>query len=114
MLYEVITTFFTTVSTAKNGDISSIVPMVSHHDHTEHEVMIIVTEQGLADCRGTNPKQRAKKIIENCAHPDYRPMLQEYFDRAQKEQPNQHTPHLISEALSWHDRFNKTGSMKLK
>lgn len=107
-------TFFTTVSTAKNGDISSIVPMVSHIDHTEHEVMIIVTEQGLADCRGTSPKQRAEKIIKNCAHPDYRPMLEEYFARAQKEQKHQHTPHLIGEALAWHERFNKTGSMKLK
>ncbi len=106
-------TFFTTVSTAKGGDISSIVPMVAHHDHTEHEVMVIVTEQGLADCRGTSPKERAQKIINNCAHPDYKPMLQDYFDRACKGKYH-HTCHNIDEALSWHDRFNKTGSMKIK
>jgi succinyl-CoA:acetate CoA-transferase len=28
-------------------------------DHTEHDVCIIVTEQGLADLRGLSPKQRA-------------------------------------------------------
>ncbi len=106
-------TIFTTVSTAKGGDISSIVPMVSHHDHTEHEVMVIVTDQGVADLRGCSPQERAEKIIENCAHPDYRPMLREYYEKSKKGK-FQHTPHLMDEALSWHDRFNKTGSMKIK
>lgn len=32
--------------------------------------MIVITEQGLADLRGLAPKQRARKIIETCAHPD--------------------------------------------
>ena len=75
-------TIFTTESTAKNGDISSIVPMVSHHDHTEHDVMVIVTEQGVADLRGLSPKERAISIIENCAHPDYKEALYEYFNEA--------------------------------
>ena len=57
-------------STAKGGAISAIVPMVSHHDHTEHDVMFIVTEQGMADLRGKSPKERAKLIIDNCSHPD--------------------------------------------
>ncbi|MFZ1383850.1 MAG: acetyl-CoA hydrolase/transferase family protein, partial [Propionicimonas sp.] len=61
---------FVTPSTAKHGKISSIVPMVSHHDHTEHDVMVIITEQGLADLRGLSPRQRAKVVINNCAHPD--------------------------------------------
>ncbi len=104
---------FTTVSSAKNGDISSIVPMVSHVDHTEHDIEVVVTEQGLADLRGTSPKQRAKLIIEKCAHPDYKDMLNDYFERASSGK-FKHEPHLIGEALSWHDRFLKTGSMKIK
>src|SRR4029078_11583721 len=46
---------FVTPSTAKGGLISCIVPMVSHVDHTEHDVHVIVTEQGLADLRGLPP-----------------------------------------------------------
>lgn len=104
-------TIFTTESIAKNGDISSIVPMVSHHDHTEHDVMVIVTEQGVADLRGLSPKERAIEIIENCAHPDYKEALYEYFNEA-KEGKFKHTPHILSKSLSWHDSFMKTGSMK--
>ena len=102
---------FTTSSIAKDGAISSIVPMCPHVDHTEHEVMVIVTEQGYADLRGLSPKERAVCIIENCAHPDYRDALMDYFQRACTESPCQ-TPHLLDEALSWHSRFEKTGSMK--
>ena len=75
--------------------------------------MVIVTDQGVADLRGCSPQERAEKIIENCAHPDYRPMLREYYEKSKKGK-FQHTPHLMDEALSWHDRFNKTGSMKIK
>lgn len=102
---------FTTESIAKGGAISSIVPMVSHHDHTEHDVMVIVTEQGVADLRGLNPQERAEAIIENCAHPDYKQQLRDYFERA-KAGKFQHTPHLLNEALSWHQKFVETGSMK--
>lgn len=66
---------FVRPSIAKDGAISAIVPMVSHHDHTEHDTQIIVTEQGLADLRGLNPSQRAALIIEKCAHPDYKEQL---------------------------------------
>ncbi len=59
-------------SVAKRGRISTIVPMCSHIDHNEHSVQIVVTEQGLADLRGLAPDQRARAIIDNCAHPDYR------------------------------------------
>jgi succinyl-CoA:acetate CoA-transferase len=103
---------FVTPSTAKNGAISCIVPMVSHVDHTEHDVCIIVTEQGLADLRGLSPKQRARAVIANCAHPDYRPLLQDYFDRACRDSKGKHTPHLLGEALSWHERLVEQGSMK--
>lgn len=106
-------TIFTTASLAKNGNISSIVPMVSHVDHTEHDVMVIVTEQGYADLRGLSPKERAVKIIENCAHPDYREKLTDYFERACKACPNaMQTPHILEEALSWHVKYMQTGTMK--
>ena len=104
--------FFVTPSVAKDGKISCIVPMCSHVDHTEHDTQIIVTEQGLADLRGLSPKQRAKVIIDQCAHPDYRPMLHDYFDRA-RMQGAQHTPHILTEALSWHQRFIDTGDMRV-
>ena len=104
---------FFTVSTAKGGAISSIVPMVSHVDHGAHDVDIIVTEQGLADLRGKSPRQRAVEIIENCVHPDYKDALRDYYERALAATKGAQTPHIMSEALSWHDRFIKTGTMKV-
>ncbi len=92
---------FMTPSSAKGGSISCIVPMVSHVDHTEHDVQVIVTEQGLADLRGLSPKQRAKLVIEKCAHPNFRPALREYYDRAQRYSPGRHTPHLLDEAYTF-------------
>ncbi|TWV81605.1 acetyl-CoA hydrolase/transferase family protein [Moraxella sp. VT-16-12] len=109
--------FYVSPSTAKGGAISAIVPMVSHHDHTEHDVMFIVTEQGMADLRGKAPKERAKLIIENCSHPDYRDMLRDYYDRAlvaSQKAGGIHTPHILLEALSWHQRFVETGDMRIK
>ena len=104
-------TIFSTGSLAKNGDISCIVPMVSHVDHTEHDVDVIVTEQGVADLRWKTPRERARLLIENCAHPDYRDALRDYFERACREVGGQ-TPHLLGEALSWHRRYQESGSMK--
>ncbi|MGY1641837.1 acetyl-CoA hydrolase/transferase family protein [Geodermatophilus sp. SYSU D00703] len=104
--------FFLTPSTAKGGAISAIVPMVSHVDHTEHDVHVIVTEQGLADLRGLAPRRRAELVIERCAHPDYRPLLRDYVERAMRDAPGRHTPHLLAEALSWHTRFLTEGTMK--
>lgn len=104
--------FFVTPSVVKDGKISCIVPMCSHVDHTEHDTQIIVTEQGLADLRGLSPKQRAQVIIDRCAHPDYRDRLQDYFDRARLKGA-QHTPHILGEALSWHERFMETGDMRV-
>ncbi len=91
---------FMTPSSAKGGSISCIVPMVSHVDHTEHDVQVIVTEQGLADLRGLSPKQRAKVVIDNCAHPNFRPALREYYDRAQRYSPG--PPHAASARRSLH------------
>lgn len=102
---------FVTPSTAKDGAISAIVPMASHVDHITQDVQVIVTEQGLADLRGLSPKQRAKVIIANCAHPTYRDALSDYHQRALAGAYGLQTPHLLNEALSWHQRFIETGSM---
>lgn len=103
---------FMSPSTAKGGAISSIVPQASHVDHINQDVQVIVTEQGLADLRGLSPKERARVIIANCAHPDYRPMLEDYFARAQKESYGLQSPTILREALSWHQRFVDTGTMR--
>lgn len=103
---------FMTPSTAKDGKISAIVPHASHVDHISQDVQVLVTEQGLADLRGLSPKQRAALIIQNCAHPDYRPALADYFRRARGGSYGQQTPTLLGEALSWHQRFLETGTMQ--
>ncbi|WP_089360365.1 acetyl-CoA hydrolase/transferase family protein [Pseudomonas segetis] len=100
---------FVTKSIAKAGAISSVVPMVSHVDHTEHDVDILVTEQGLADLRGLAPRERARTIIENCVHPDFRAPLLDYFERACAK--GGHTPHLLREAMSWHINLEECGRM---
>ena len=99
---------FTTPSTAKDGKISTIVPMVSHVDHSEHSVKILVTEHGVADLRGKSPIQRAETIINNCADPQYRDLLNAYLLLGQKG----HTPQNMTAALSFHDTFNKMGDMR--
>lgn len=100
-------TVFTCPSVAKGGKISSIVPMVSHSDHSEHSVDIIVTEQGVADLRCKSPRERALAIIENCAHPDYRPMLLQYLEDAGQGQ----TPHNLKSVFNMHVSFLETGDM---
>ena len=105
-------TIFYTPSIAKNGAISSIVPMCSHIDHTEHDVDVIITEQGIADLRGLAPRKRALEIINNCVHPDYKPVLLDYYNRAVEATKHAHTPHIIKEALSFHEKFIETKSMK--
>ncbi|KAB7742679.1 succinate CoA transferase [Parvibaculum sedimenti] len=100
---------FVTKSTAKDGKISSVVPMVSHVDHTEHDVGILITEQGLADLRGLAPRERAALVIRNCAHPSYRDALADYYTRAAAR--DGHTPHVIEEALSWHAALRERGTM---
>jgi len=102
---------FVTKSYAKGGKISSIVPMVSHVDHTEHDVDIIVTEQGVADLRGLAPKERVGRIIDNCAHPDYKEQLWAYFNEANEVTGGHHTPHILEKALSWHVNLAKNGTM---
>ncbi|MED2729179.1 acetyl-CoA hydrolase/transferase C-terminal domain-containing protein, partial [Bacillus thuringiensis] len=100
---------FVTKSIAKGGNISSIVPFISHVDHTEHDVDVIVTEQGYADLRGLAPRERVELIIENCAHPMYREQLRAYYEEA-KIRGGQ-TPHILEKAFSWHTNYAKNGTM---
>ena len=98
---------FTTPSIAKCGKISSIVPMVSHLDHSEHSVKVLITEQGVADFRGKSPIQRAEAIIENCVHPDYKEMLWDYL----KMSKCGHTPHSLNMSNAMHLEFTRSGDM---
>ena len=73
---------FALSSTFQQGKISSIVPRVSHVDHTEHEVDVLVTEHGIADLRALEPYERARRIIEECADPKFRESLKTYVEKA--------------------------------
>jgi succinyl-CoA:acetate CoA-transferase len=99
-------------STAQKGAITTIVPMVSHVDHTEHDVDVVVTEQGLADLRGLSPRQRAKLIIDSGSHPDYRSQLSDYEDRAARLSFRQTYPAPPPREPE-HDRYVRTGHMLL-
>ncbi len=98
---------FLTPSVAKNGAISCIVPKVTHCEHTEHSVKVVVSEYGVADLRGKGTYQRAREIIEKCAHPDYRPLLHQYMDLT----PKGHTPQSLYACYDFHKAFLETGSM---
>jgi len=99
---------FTCPSVAKGGKISTIVPLVSHVDHSEHSVQIIATEYGVADLRGKSPFERANEIIDKCAHPEYRELLRSYLTIVE----GGHTPHTLSAAFRMHEHFQKTGDMR--
>jgi len=99
---------FTTPSTAKDGKISSFVPMVSHLDNSEHSVNIVVSEYGVADMRGTSPVQRARLIIDNCVHPDYRPLLNEYLNMGVAG----HTPQNLKYCFAFHNELAASGDMR--
>jgi acyl-CoA hydrolase len=102
---------FTCPSITKGGAISTIVPLCSHIDHTEHSVKILITEQGVADLRGKDPVDRAVTIIKNCAHPDYREELLDYVKANQK---HGHMPINLRDAFKMHIRFMDTKSMLKK
>ncbi len=99
---------FTCPSSAKGGKISTIVPLVSHMDHSEHSVQVVVTENGVADLRGKNPNERARLIIEKCAHPQFHDQLMHYFEMAKHGQ----TPQTLNRAFAMHEQFLLTGDMR--
>lgn len=102
---------FVCQSASKENKISHVIPMVTHHDHTEHDVDVLVTDQGLADLRGLAPRERAEVIIENCVHPDFKAEIREYFENACATVGGQ-TPHLLEDAFRFHTRLKQTGSMQ--
>ena len=99
---------FSCPSVSKGGLISNIVPMVAHVDHSEHSVDVIVTDQGIADLRRKDPVERAYEIINNCAHPMYRPLLLDYLKLGKGGQ----TPHVLNAAFAFHNAFNASGEMR--
>jgi len=96
-------------STAKGGRISTIVPLASHMDHSEHSVQIVVTEQGVADLRGKDPQDRARLLIHYCAHPDYRHQLRDYLHLSKS---GQHEPLSLSLGLAMHRQYERHGDMR--
>lgn len=96
--------------------ISSIVPMVSHVDQTEHDLDVIVTEQGLADLRGLCPRDRAREIIQKCAHPNYKDLLMDYLQKAEHyatKNNSLHEPHMLQNAFKFHTNLSSKGTMKV-
>ena len=86
-------------STLNDGAISRVVPQVFHVDHTEHDIDVFVTEQGVADVRGLSPVERAELIVEECAHPDFAPELRAYLDDVRGRE--YHIPQDVERAADW-------------
>ena len=99
---------------SKNDEfgISGVVPKVPHVDHTEHDIDVLVTDQGLADLRGMAPKDRAREVINKCAHPAYKDYLMDYLERAEKATGYHHEPQLLDECYKMHLNFAENGTMR--
>lgn len=113
--YSIMHTPSTRPSKTDPHGVTCIVPMCTHVDQTEHDLDVVVTEQGLADVRGLSPKERAKVIIDKCAHPEYKPILEDYFKKAEFECTKRgwaHEPHLLWNSFDMHKALDKEGSMK--
>lgn len=98
---------FVCPSVAKGGKISTIVPFCSHIDHSEHSVHVVVTEQGVADLRGIGPAERARRLIDNCAHPAYRDYLHHYVETS----PPGHMRHDLARCFELHRNLLEYGVM---
>jgi acetyl-CoA hydrolase len=92
--------------------ISCVVPKCSHIDHTEHDIDVIVTEQGLADLRGLSPKERAREVIKKTAHPAYKDYLVEYLEKAEKKTGYAHEPQILGECFKLYQSLEENGSMR--
>lgn len=99
---------FMAPSVVKEGRISTVVPMVTHPDHNEHSVQVLVTEQGLADLRGLGPREKARTIIDKCAHPDYRDYLHHYV----ADSPSGHISQNLRHCFDMHLSLIENGTMK--
>jgi succinyl-CoA:acetate CoA-transferase len=105
------TTIFMTRAASADGRLSRVLPMVPHVDHNEHNVDIIITDQGIADLRGKSPRERAVEII-RVSDPDYKPMLQDYFAKACER--GGHTPHILERAFEFFDNQRKSATKSMK
>ncbi|KAM7206385.1 hypothetical protein V8F20_002734 [Naviculisporaceae sp. PSN 640] len=113
--YSIMHTPSTRPSKTDPHGVSCIVPMCTHIDQTEHDLDVIVTEQGLADVRGLSPRERARVIIQKCAHPVYQPILSAYFEKAEFECLRKgmgHEPHLLFNSFDLHKALQEEGSMQ--
>lgn len=90
---------YITPATAKKGTVSSIVPFVTHVDHTEHDIHALITEYGVADIRGLSPIERAHQIIDNCAAPEFRAELNAYLEEAIAQSTHKQTPHVLNKVF---------------
>jgi acetyl-CoA hydrolase len=96
--------------------ITRVLPMLAHVDHTEHEMHVVGTERGIADLRGLVPREKAQLIIDNCVHPDYQPIIQDYFDRATHEcmaKGGAHQPQMLQKAFKMQKHLEDHGTMKI-
>ncbi|ROW00713.1 hypothetical protein VSDG_03342 [Cytospora chrysosperma] len=112
--YSIMHTPSTRPSKTDPHGVSCIVPMCTHVDQTEHDLDVVVTEQGLADVRGMSPRERARVIIDKCAHDVYKPILKEYFEKAEWECLRKgmgHEPHLLWNTFDMHKALVEQGSM---
>jgi succinyl-CoA:acetate CoA-transferase len=96
-------------SVSKGGAISNIVPMVFHQDICEHDIDVVITENGYADLRGLDDLCRAEAIISNCASDEYKQKLNDYFYAS--KQLGGHHPQNPLMALEWYSRLQKRGTM---
>ena len=97
-------------SSSKKGAISNIVPMIFHQDISEHDIDVVITENGFCDLRGLYDVERAYGIIENCAAPEYRDKLLAYLEKAKQEYPSHH-PQIPEDAINWYRQLKETGTM---
>jgi len=97
-------------STTNNGNISGIVPMVFHQDISEHDVDVIITDQGIADIRGLDDRSRAELIINECSSEIYKPLLKSYYTKACLN--GGHHPQDPVEAYKWYERLKNQKTMK--
>ncbi|MCT4606952.1 MAG: 4-hydroxybutyrate CoA-transferase [Marinisporobacter sp.] len=70
-------------STASKGKVSRIAPFIDEGSAvttSRNDVHYVVTEYGIAQLRGKSLKERGRALI-NIAHPDFRPMLIEEWER---------------------------------
>ncbi|ELY40958.1 acetyl-CoA hydrolase/transferase C-terminal domain-containing protein [Natronorubrum sulfidifaciens] len=89
----------TTLPSRHGTETSCLVPMCPHVDHTEHDISVVITEQGIADLRGRSPRERSRLLIEECAHPQFVDDLEAYLERS--EANGGHIPHHLESAFFW-------------